>query len=296
MQSSHPAAGAGFMTLATLGFAGMATAVKLMGTALPEPELVFWRAVFSLPVLVVVVLRARRRWIVGARKTILLRSLFGFAAMMLFFYGVGRLTLNEAQILIRIQPVWVALLAPFVLGEKPGPRIWSCMAVSLVGVGLVLGPSLTTGVLSLAGLAAFASSFFSAVAHLQLRKLGRTEHPDVVVLNFTFLLLVFSGIVTLPVARMPQTDHWPLLVCLGMCAMLGQVFMTNAYKAAAAPLVATVGYVAIPIAALLDWLVWRTSPTPWAVAGGALIIASGIALAHGTPRAPAGAEADRTSP
>jgi len=282
------------MTLATFGFAGMATSVKLMETDLPEPELVFWRAVFSLPLLAIAVLRARRQWVVGARGTILLRSLFGFAAMLLFFYGVGRLTLNEAQILIRIQPVWVALLAPFVVGEKPGPRVWACMAASLTGVGLVLGPSLTTGVLSLAGLAAFASSFFSAMAHLQLRKLGRTEHPDVVVLNFTFLLLVFSGVLTIPVARMPQPDHWPLLVALGLCAMLGQLFMTNAYKAAAAPLVATVGYVAIPIAAGLDWIIWRTSPTSWAVAGGILIIASGVTLAYGTPRAPSGA--GRTGP
>jgi len=294
MQASRPALGAGYMTLATFGFAGMATAVKLMATDLPEPELVFWRAVFSLPVLIAVVLRARRGWIVGARGTILLRSLFGFAAMLLFFYGVGRLTLNEAQILIRIQPVWIALFAPFVVGEKPGPRVWVCMTASLAGVGLVLGPSITTGILSLAGLAAFASSFFSAMAHLQLRKLGRTEHPDVVVLNFTALLLLFSGVLTLPVAEMPQSGHWPLLVALGLCAMLGQVFMTNAYKAAAAPLVATIGYIAIPVAALLDWLIWRTTPSPWAVAGGALIIASGVALAYGAPRTPAGA--DRTDP
>jgi drug/metabolite transporter (DMT)-like permease len=280
MTSDRPALGAGLMAVATLGFAGMATLVKLMDTALPEQQLVFWRAAFSLPLLVVLVLRKRRSFVVAARGTILLRSLLGFGAMMLFFYAVGRLTLAEAQILIRLQPVWVALLAPFVVGERPGPRVWWCLALSVVGVGLVLGPSLTTGVVSAAGLAALSSSLLSAGAHLQLRRLGRTDDPDVVVLNFTFLLLLFSGVLSAPAAQLPATGHWPLLVGLALCAMMGQLFMSSAYSVARAPTVATVGYVALPTAALLDWLVFDTVPTGWAMAGGLLIIASGVALAY----------------
>ncbi len=288
MDADRPALGAALMAVATLGFAGMATMVKLMDTALPEQQLVFWRAVFSLPLLVALVLRARRGFVVRVRGTIVLRSLLGFGAMMLFFYAVGRLTLAEAQILIRLQPMWVALLAPVVVGERPGGRVWLCLGLSLAGVGLVLGPSLTTGVISVAGLAALCSSLFSAGAHLQLRRLGRTDHPDVVVLNFTFLLLVFSGTLSAPSARLPEPGHWGLLVGLALCAMLGQLFMSSAYRVARAPTVATVGYVALPMAAALDWILFDTVPTGWAVAGGLLIIASGIALAYDRGRTPTG--------
>lgn len=280
MNTTRPALGVGLMTVANFGFAGMAALVKLMDTHLPEQELVFWRAAFSLPLLLLLVLWSRRGLLVRARGTILLRSVLGFIAMMLFFYALGRISLGEAQMLIKIQPVWVALLAPFVLGERPGGRVWSCLGLAFVGVALVLGPSLTAGVLGLAGLAALGSSLFSALAHMQLRKLGRTDPPDLIVFNFTALLLLFSGVMTVPVARMPDPGHWPLLVGLAMCAMAGQMFMTAAYRAAPAPLVATVGYVAIPVAMFLDWQIWGTVPSGWSVCGGALIIASGIGLAQ----------------
>jgi len=281
--STRPTLGVALMSLATLGFGCMTVMVKLMDTALPEPELVFWRAVLSLPLLVLLVLRARRAWIVEARWTLVLRSLFGFTAMMLFFYSLGRLTLAEAQILIRIQPVWIALLAPMVVGDRPGRGVWVSLALCLVGVGLVLGPAVGTGIVSMAGLAALASSLFSALAHLQLRKLGRTDHPDVVVLNFTAMLLVLGGLISIPVATMPQPGHWPLLIGLALGAMMGQMFMTSAYRVAPAPLVATVGYVALPVAALLDWVVFRHAPTLWAIGGGLLIIASGVYLAYQRP-------------
>jgi drug/metabolite transporter (DMT)-like permease len=175
MPSSRPALGALLMSVATLGFAGMAAMVKLMDTALPEPELVFWRAALSLPLLMVLILRSRHAFVVQARWTMLWRTLFGVSAMLCFFYAVGRLTLAEAQMLIKIQPVWVAL---------------------------------------------------------------------------------------------------------ALFAMTGQMFMTGAYEVAAAPLVATVGYLSIPVASLLDWLLWGTVPTWWAAAGGALIIGAGVVLSR----------------
>ena len=284
MARNRPLAGAVLMSLATLGFAGMATMVKLLDRELPEAQLVFWRALFSIPILVLLLRRARQALMAKARWTILLRSVFGFLSMLLFFYALGRLPLGEAQMLMKVQPVWIALLAPVMLGERSGPRVWLCLVISLAGVTLVLGPSLSVGVVSVGGLAALAASLFSGLAHMLVRKLGRTEQPGTVVLNFTVLLLLFSAFMAGPTmgstAQLPQGGHWPLLVMLSMSAMLGQILMTSAYKVAAAPMVATVGYVSIPVATALDWIIWRTPPTGWAVAGGLLIIASGVMLAY----------------
>ncbi len=287
MPNNRPVLGALLMSLATLGFAGMATMVKLLDRELPETQLVFWRALFSIPVLVLLLLKAKQALVVKARWTLLMRAAVGFLSMLLFFYSLGRLPLGEAQMLMKLQPVWIALLAPVMLAERAGSRVWLCLGLSLAGVLLVLGPSLSAGVVSVGGLAALGASLFSGLAHLLVRKLGRTEQPGTVVLNFTVLLLLFSGFLAAPSAQLPQGGHWPFLVALSMCAMLGQILMTSAYKVAAAPMVATVGYVSIPVASALDWIIWRTPPTAWAVAGGLLIIGSGVMLAyrerHGQP-------------
>ncbi len=280
MPTARPTLGVLLMAAASFGFVGMASMVRLMDQALPEPQLVFWRAVFSLPLLLLIVLRGRHALVARARWTMVLRALTGFGAMLLFFYALGRLSVAEASMLAKVQPIWIALAAPAMVGDRPDRRVWACLAASLVGVGLLLGPDLTVGIVSLGGLAALGSSVLSAVAHLLVRRLGATETPDVVVFNFTFLLLLLSGLVSIPAARMPDTGHWPLLVVLALCAMLGQILMTAAYRAAPAPLVATVGYLSLPLAAAVDWLVWHERPTTPVIVGGLLIVGAGVALAY----------------
>ncbi len=273
--------GAAFMAGASFGFGGMTVMVKLMNAELPEQELVFWRSLFALPLILAVVLRARRDLIAVNRWSMLRRTLFGFAAMLMFFYALSRMTLAESAILIKLQPIWVALLAPLVVGERPGGKVWAALTAALAGAFLVLGPSISTGVISLAGLAALGASLFSALAHLELRRLGRTDHSEVVVLNFTVLLIVFGGLLSIPVAEMPEPSHWPLLAGLGLFATIAQFLMTRAYQSAPAPLVATIGYLSLPVAALLDWAVFQTIPSWWTVFGGLLIIAAGVALVLG---------------
>lgn len=266
------------MTIATLGFGAMTVMVKLTNRELPPQELVFWRALFSLGLLFPMVIRAKHALIVSARKTMLLRSVLGFTAMLLYFYALGRLSLAEATILVKLQPVWIALLAPLIVGDRPGRLVLLALALSIGGLAIIFGTQLTSGVVSLAGAAALAGSLLSALAHLEIRRLGRTEHPDVVVLNFTLFLVLFAGALSAPVAVVPSLRHWPLLLGLALFATIGQLFMTKAYKAASAPLVATVSYMALPIAALFDWLIFETLPSVWTIAGGLLIVASGVIL------------------
>lgn len=268
------------MSLAALSLGSMAALVKLTEARLPAQELVFWRAALSLPLVVAIVATRRHRLMVSAKAALLRRSLAGFGAMLLFFYALGQLTLAEAQILMKLQPVWVSLLSPVLVNERPGSRVLGALAAAVMGAVLVLGPSLSLGVVSLGGLAALGASVLAAFAHIELRRLGSTEHPDVVVLGFTALLLLFSGLVSIPIFELPHSGDWPLLAGIALFAMAGQFLMTSAYKAARAALVATMGYASLPVAALLDWIVFDTLPTVWTIIGGMIILGAGLALAR----------------
>ena len=69
---------------------------------------------------------------------------------------------------------------------------------------------------------------------------------------------------------------WPSVIIAGITATLGQYFMAAAYQHDRAAIVAGASY-ATPIWGLLiDLVVFDTTPTVRAFAGGALIIASGL--------------------
>jgi drug/metabolite transporter (DMT)-like permease len=72
--------------------------------------------------------------------------------------------------------------------------------------------------------------------------------------------------------------HWPLLLGLAVTGFLAQLAITEAFRHGQASAVAPFEYSALAWAVALDWLFWHTVPDGYTLAGGAVIIASGIYL------------------
>jgi drug/metabolite transporter (DMT)-like permease len=207
---------------------------------------------------------------------VLFRSATGLAAMCAWFYGVGYLPLADALLLNRLQPVLVALLAPMVLAERTSRAAALAIGVSLVGVVLILQPSMEVG--NLAGLVLLASAFLGAAAHLALRRLTGDDDPTVIVLAF----MVIGTVVTAPLAVAggvwPRWEELPAIISLSGLATLGQVVMTYAYRVERAPQVAAASYVGVPLSVLWGWMIWGEIPTGLVWAGGILVVAAGMFL------------------
>ena len=125
------------MLLASGCFATMSAFIKAIGLSLPLPELVFLRCLLSLPFLFFFVRMRQRPLIVKARKLILLRTLFGMTAMCGFFFALTHLPFAECIFLGRTQPLFIALLAPFILEERVPAVSWFAIATGLCGVVLI---------------------------------------------------------------------------------------------------------------------------------------------------------------
>lgn len=67
---------------------------------------------------------------------------------------------------------------------------------------------------------------------------------------------------------------------MGFAAALGQLYMTRAYYYAKAGLVSTISYSVILFASFFGVVLGDVLPTPLIMAGGLLIILSGILLAR----------------
>ncbi len=121
---------------------------------------------------------------------------FAFYALGLLYSGVVRVTL-----LFYLAPVWSALLAAWLLGERTGPRGWLAAAVGLAGLALVLG--LDAGALPLAvgDAMALASGVLWSCGVVVLRRRPDTPPVGTVTAQYLFasavalaaLLLADSG-------------------------------------------------------------------------------------------------------
>ena len=269
--------GAVLMVAASGCFAAMAACVRACQGRIPFFEVAFFRCLIALPP-VWLAIRLRQVRIQTARPGLLVwRGLTGFVSMALYFYGLTHLQLGDAVMMAGTAPIFVALLAPLLLGERKRWQVGVAIFVALVGLGLLLHPKLA--VANLAGLAAVASGFTASFAYLAIRQLSRTDDPDVIVLSFTALATVLAAGAMLPTWETPHGVEWAYLVGSGLFAGGGQSLMTRAYVQEEAAVVGALSYATPLFSWILGVAIFHEAIDAQSVIGGAVVIAAGMYLA-----------------
>jgi drug/metabolite transporter (DMT)-like permease len=163
-------------------------------------------------------------------------------------------------------------------------------ALSLAGVVLIARPSFlfghgAAGLDPFAVTVALAGALFSAGAYVTVRRLGRTEHPLVIVLYFTLVTVPASlpGVLAAgPV--LPTAREWACLLLVGTAALLGQLYLTRGLQLEPAGRATAVGYLQIVFAAAWGVLFFAEVPGPWSALGAAVVLGGTLALATGRHR------------
>lgn len=271
------------MLIAIVAFTAMNALVKVGASGFSVLELVFWRSLLG-AALVLPLAVSRGGLTLASPGLMLARTVLGVSAMTCGFMALRGLTMSEASLIGKLQPVLVALGAPLLFGEEErvGRGTWAAMALGVAGGAVILGPSLGAG--SWWGLWALASAVFSAGAHLCLRPLGAGEDDRAIVFWFLLGSAVLSGLAA-PWHEGPvgpaAFDTWPLLAGLALSATLGQLYMTRAYQRERAAVVAATAYTAPLWAVAADAVLFGSLPGWNAWAGGALVVMAGLSLLTG---------------
>jgi len=285
--SPEDIAGGIALRIASAGcFSVMAAVLKLASLdGVVAPEMLFYRAFFGLPVVLVWVLTSqgglqalttRRPWAhVG-------RSALGIASILCVFQTLTLLPLADATTISFTAPIFATLLSFLVLKEAVGPRRWAAVAVGFVGVIIVMRP--IPGVsgagghaVPLAGIGfGLTAALLTAAVTITLRQLRDTEHVAAIVFWF-FVGSSVVGAILLPfVGQTHAPLTFALLVAGGIMGGLAQLFMTASLRAAPVAVVAPFDYLQIIGAIVFGWWLMQTTPTFSTLAGAALIASSGL--------------------
>jgi drug/metabolite transporter (DMT)-like permease len=274
------------MLLAGACFALMGVFVKLAGTWFSSHELVFYRSLVGLLLLAGVWLhRGGGRHFLGQHAGLQIRrGLVGLAALATFFYALARLPLSMAMTLNYTSPLFLALLMPWQLGERPSRVQYATVAVGFVGVLLLLRPWQSPMGDLLVGLVGLFSGVMAAFAYIHVRKLGRLREPEWRTV-FWFSLVCALGAAALASADggwhgVISLDQVGLLLALGTFATFGQLAMTRAYRTGQTVVVASFAYSTVVYASILDVLIFKVNLPLTAWVGICIVVLAGVQAAR----------------
>lgn len=231
-----------FMLLSTLSFAFMNALVKYL-IDYSTFQLVFFRSLGSLGI-TFAVLKTQKIPVWGNQKRLLVyRGLVGVTSMILFFWGIHYISIGGAVTLRYVSPIFAGILAVFFLSEVIKPIQWLFFLMAFAGVFLIKSydPSGSSFGVFLVLLAAF----FSAVVYILISKIGKGDHPVVVVHYFMLIATLVGGVGSFFSWKTPNHEDLLLLSSLGLFGFFGQLFMTKAFQNAEAHMVAPFKYVEV---------------------------------------------------
>lgn len=269
-------------------FITMASLIKITGGRVPAGEVVFFRSLFAIPVIVAWLWWTHELGI-GFRAVSPMghvwRGIVGTTAMGLGFAGLMLLPLPEVTAIGYAAPLLTVVFAAMFLGEEVRVFRLTAVGLGMVGVMIVLSPRLTAlsneaiqAREALGAMVVLTSAVCAALAQVFVRKLVQTERTSAIVFWFSVTATVLS-LVTLPFGWVwPTPREAGLLGLAGLLGGIGQILLTSAYRHASASVVAPFEYSSMILALAIGFLVFGEVPTLVMLGGAALVVAAGVLI------------------
>lgn len=243
-------------------------------------QIVFLTRIVTLALAIAITMRAGGLATLATRRpwTHLLRSAIALAMIVTFFLALRTLPLADAVAIAFASPLFMTILSIPMLGERVGPRRWAAVLVGLVGVLVIVRPSGDS--LQWGALFALASAVLYAIMLTIGRRMTATESSHTIVFYFALFAVPVTAAMMPWVWVTPAPEHWALFLLQGIFGGAGGFLITQAFRYGEVSLLAPFEYTALIWATLFGFLIWGHLPDRSVFAGAALVVASGIYIAH----------------
>ncbi len=270
------------MLAATALFTIMGALIKQVGDRIPFFEIMFFRSLLAMPVVLAIVFRLGNPQLATQRfGGHLLRAATGATAMACSFFSLTVLPFAEQTALTYTTPIFATLLAIPFLGEKVGIHRFSAVGVGFLGVLVIaLGQGAFGGHIDpwIAIGMGFATihGVFSATSTLLVRNLSATERSTTIVIWQSLLTTGLTAL-TLPFVWVtPGWEEFLILIAIGAVGGIAQVMLTEAYASAQVSSLGAYSYTGILWAVILGWIFFGERPGMATFAGAGLIVLAAL--------------------
>lgn len=264
--------GALWMGGAVLSFVLMAIAVRELTRAMGSFEILFLRSAVSLAMMLALLplvgLRALRTRRLGLH---FLRNALHFGGQYAWVHAIAMLPLATVFAIEFTMPVWAALLAMLLLGERMTSGRALMLALGVVGVLVILRPGFDA--VAPAALVMLAGAFCYAAVVIATKPLSRSDSA--------FAILFYMSAIQLPLGLVPALQEWvtprpadlPWIVAVGATGLVAHFCLARAFRLAEAMVVVPIDFLRLPLIAVAGMLLYGEPLDPWTLLGAAVIFA-----------------------
>ena len=262
-----------WMIGAIVSFTSMAIAGRAVSLDLDTFEIMMYRSLIGVVIVVSIATAAGTLHQVRAQKLGLhfIRNISHFAGQNLWFYSITVIPLAQVFALEFTSPLWVMLLAPFVLGERLTKTQVIAALIGFVGILIVTRPSPETFHVGLVTAALAAIGFAGSAVFT--RKLTRTETITCILFYLTVMQALmgiafagFDGDIALPTAA-----NVPWVVVIAVAGLVAHFCLTTALSLAPATIVMPIDFARLPVIAIVGMLIYAEPLDPFVLLGAVLI-------------------------
>lgn len=274
MTAALPAAlrGALWMVGALLSFSAMAIAVRELLPSMGNFEILFLRCLVSLVILLAILPRVGLARLKTRRLGLhALRSVLHLGGQYAWVYAIALLPLATVFAIEFTMPVWTALLAMPLLGERLNRGRIVMLVLGLAGILVILRPGFA--VLQPAALVMVAGSFAYASTMICTKRLMQSDSA--------FAVIFYMALIQLPLALLPALSSWvapgladlPWILVVGTAGLAAHLCLARAMRVADASLVTPIDFLRLPLIAVVGAMFYGEKVELTILAGAAIIFA-----------------------
>jgi len=270
----HGLRAAAWMGGALLAFSLMAIAVRELLDTMGTFEILFFRSSISF----LMVLAVLPRYGIGALRTKRIglhatRNVLHFGGQAAWVYAIGVLPLATVFAIEFTMPVWTAVLATLVLGERLNHGRIVMLVLGLVGILIILRPGLA--VVHPGALATLAAAVCFASVMVATKRLSATDSPLAVLFHMSVMQMPLGLATALPGWVAPTVADLPWILAVGGAGFGSHYCLTRAFMLADATFVVPLDFLRLPLIAVVGALFYG-EPIELVTLLGAAVIFAGI--------------------
>jgi drug/metabolite transporter (DMT)-like permease len=276
--------GAIWTVLASLFVVSYTSMAKHLARDLPIPVIVFVRCIFGLLLFLPYAMRNGASSL-KTRQPLLMfsRGVSTMIALYCIFSAVSLIPIANAVAVQYAKPFVVAILAMIVLREIMTGVRWLAMAAGFAGMLLIVKPGalgMSPEIWHLGILFAIGAMFAEAYGTIALKFLTRDNPPDRTVAYMVLGMFVASAIPGIVYWQSPTLTQFGWLAGAAVAANLFQQCMARGFAASDATVVMPFEFSRLVFAAAFGSMFFGEVASIWTWAGGAVILAAALWLAH----------------
>ncbi len=264
-------------------FMVMQALVKALSDDFPPGEMVFFRSLFAVPVIIGwLAWRGELSQGLVVKKPMghFWRGVLGTSAMGLTFTGLSLLPLPEVTAIGYATPIFTLILAAIMLGERIRMIRIGAVAIGLLGVLIMIWPRLGGNNMNTAAtigaLCVLAATMARAFVQIHIRQLVQVDHPAAVVFYFSITATLLSALTALWGWATPTLEQTLILVIMGLIGGVAQILVTSSYRFGQASMLAPYDYTTMLFAIVIGYVWFDELPTLVMLGGAALVIAGNV--------------------